>query len=108
MRIPILDEVIACDEAVRERDEVSPSVDDDELDRVADALLRAGTQSDPINAAAALAYEIAAAQAFFEGNKRTALVIARWFLPENTELDPAAIILPDDRELGDLLINAAR
>jgi hypothetical protein len=35
-------------------------------------------------------------------------VIARWFLRENTELDPAAIILADDRELGDLLVKAVR
>ena len=108
MRFPTLDEVIACNEAVRERDEVSPSADDDDLDRVANALERAGTQNDPIDAAAALAYEIATSQGFYEGNKRTALVIARWFLRENTELDPAAIILPDDRDIGDLLINAAR
>jgi prophage maintenance system killer protein len=78
------------------------------LDRVAEALRRAGSRRDPIDVAAALAYEIAAAQGFYEGNKRTALVIARWYLRENTELNPAVIVLPDDRDLGDLLIKLAR
>ena len=67
--VPNLDEVIACNEAVREPDEVSPSADDDELARVANALTQAQILVDPIDAAAALAYKIAAAQGFYEGNK---------------------------------------
>ncbi len=108
MRFPTLDEVIACNEAVREPDEISPSADDDDLDLVSRALQRAQTETDPVDAAAALAYEIAAAQGFYEGNKRTAVVIARWFIRTNTNLDPDQLIQPDDHQLGDLLLAAAR
>ena len=108
MRFPNLEEIIACNEAVREPDEASPSADDDDLDRVARALERVTTETNPIGAAAALAFEIAYAQGFYEGNKRTAALIARWFIATNTALDPDALIPPDDHELGDLLIAAAR
>lgn len=108
MRFPTLDEIIACNEAVREPDEASPSADDDDLDRVARALERAKTETEPVEAAAALAFEIAHAQGFYEGNKRTAALIARWFIATNTTLDPDVLIPPDDHELGDLLIAAAR
>jgi prophage maintenance system killer protein len=108
VRFPTLDETIACNEAVRGPDEVSPSVEDDELDRVARALERAATQTDPIDAAAALAFEIAAAQGFYEGNKRTAALLARWVLAVNSDLEVDQLIRPDDPVLGDLLIRAAR
>ena len=108
MKFPTLDEIIACNEAVREPDEASPSADDDDLDRVARALERAKTETDPVEAAAALAFEIAYAQGFYEGNKRTAILIARWFIATNTTLDPDVLIPPDDHEFGDLLIAAAR
>jgi len=108
VRFPTLDEIIACNEAVREPDEASPSAEDDDLDRVARALERASTEHDPIEAAAALAFEIAYAQGFYEGNKRTAALIARWFIAANTAFDPDTLIPPDDHELGDLLIAAAR
>lgn len=72
MRLPSLEEVIACNEAVREADEVSPSADDDDLDRVARALDRARVESDPVDVAAALAFELTSAQRFHEGHKRTA------------------------------------
>ena len=39
---------------------------------------------------------------------RRGTLFARWFLCSNTEDDPDTIIPPDDRELGDLLIAAAR
>jgi hypothetical protein len=100
--------VIACDEAVREPDEVSPSADDDDLDRVARALERARVESDPLDVAAALAFELTSAQGFHEGNKRTAALIARSFIRANTDLEPDRIIKPDDPEFGDLLIAAAR
>lgn len=106
--VPDLEEIIACNEAVREPDEASPSADDDDLDRVARALERARTETEPVEAAAALAFEIAYAQGFFEGNKRTAVLIARWFIATNTALDPDVVIPRDDHELGDLLIAAAR
>ena len=64
--------------------------------------------NDPVAAAAALLYEIvAAAQGFFEGNKRTAVIIARWFIRQNMDIDPDALIQPDDRELGALLVRTA-
>jgi hypothetical protein len=66
VRFPSLDEAIACNEAVREPDEVSLSADDDDLDLVGRALERAAEETDPVDAAAALLYEIAAAPGFFE------------------------------------------
>jgi hypothetical protein len=92
----------------REPDEASPSADDDDLDLVANAIERARAVADPVDAAATLAYEIAGAQGFYEGNKRTAVLIARWFLMANTDWNADQLIRPDDRELGDLLIGAAR
>lgn len=108
MRFPTLHEAIACNEAVRESSEVSPTADDDDLDRVDGALRRAGTRADPIEAAAAIVYEVAAAQGFYEGNKRTAILLARWFISTNTTLDPDTLIQPDDQPLGELLIATAR
>lgn len=108
MRFPTLEEAIACNEAVREPNEASPSADDDDLERVQQALLRAETRTDPIEAAASLAYEITFAQGFYEGNKRTAVLLARWFIAENTDRDPDELIPPDDQRLGDLLVAAAR
>ncbi|MEX0664917.1 MAG: Fic family protein [Acidimicrobiia bacterium] len=108
MRFPTLDEVIACNELVREPDEASPSADDDDLDLVASALERARAIKESVDAAATLLFEITSAQGFFEGNKRTAVLIARWFLTINTDRDPDDLIRPDDRELGALLVRAAR
>ena len=108
MRFPTLAEVIACNEAVREPDELSPSADDDDLDLVARALGLVGDSTDPIEAAADLAFELTRAQGFYEGNKRTAVLIARWFIAMNTEIDPDQLVPPEDRELADLLIRAAR
>ena len=108
MRFPSLEEAIACNEAVRRPDELSPSAEDDDLDRVDRALQRARVESEALVAAAALAYEIAAAQGFYEGNKRTAVLLARWFLRTNTDLDVDEVIRPSDPELGDLLVKAAR
>lgn len=108
MRFPSLEEVIACNEAVREPDEVSPTADDDDLERVARALERARLVSDAIDAAAALAFELTSTQGFHEGNKRTAALIARLFIRANTDLDPDQIIKPDDPEFADLLVAAAR
>jgi hypothetical protein len=47
VRFPTLDEVIACNEAVREPDEVSPSADDDDLELVRRALGRAQSEAEP-------------------------------------------------------------
>ena len=108
MRFPTLDEVIACNEAVRDPGEASLSADDDDLDLMSRALERARIETDPIDVAAALLYEIAAAQGFFEGNKRTAVLIARWFIRVNTTIDPDQLIGPDDHRLGALMIATAR
>jgi len=108
VRFPTLDEVIACNEAVREPDETSSSADDDDLDLVERALEHARNVVDPIEAAATLAFEITRAQGFYEGNKRTAVLITRWFVGVNTTIDPDRLIPPDDRELADILIRAAR
>jgi len=108
VRFPTLDEAIACNEAVREPSEVSPSANDDDLEQVARALERARAETDPVDAAAALAFELATAQGFYEGNKRTAVLLARWFITINTAIDPDRLIPPDDQVLGNLLISAAR
>jgi hypothetical protein len=34
--------------------------------------------------------------------------LARWFIATNTALDPDELILPDDWQLADLLVAAAR
>lgn len=108
MRFPTLAEVIACNEAVRDPDEASPSADDDDLDLVAQALGRVAENTNPIEAAAYLAFEFTRAQGFYEGNKRTAVLITRWFITVNTEIDPGQLVPPEDRELAKLLICAAR
>jgi prophage maintenance system killer protein len=61
---------------------------------------------DPLKAAAVLAYRVTRAQGFAEGNKRTALLLARWTLDHNG-INGREIINPDDRELADLLVQAA-
>lgn len=108
MRFPTLDKISGCNELVREPSELSPSAEDDDLDLVAAALERARVVTDAVDATAVLVYEIAAAQDFFEGNKRTAVLIGRWFLDMNTDRDPDDLIRPDDRELGAILLRAAR
>ncbi|HEY6426593.1 MAG TPA: Fic family protein, partial [Acidimicrobiales bacterium] len=108
MRFPTLEEAIACNEAVREPTEVSPSADDDEPERVEQALRRAQEHGDPIEAAASLLHEVTTAQGFYEGNKRTAVLLTRWFIAMNTNTDPDVLIRPADTELGDLLVAAAR
>ena len=62
--------------------------------------------TDPVEAAAVLAFRIARAQAFGEGNKRTALLLARWLLDQNGQ-DGAALLPADDREVAGLLLRAA-
>jgi prophage maintenance system killer protein len=78
----------------------------DELDRVEAALQSLADFEDPVAAAGAVAFRVTRAQGFAEGNKRTALLPARWML-DNNGLDGSRIIDPDDRELADLLVQAA-
>lgn len=61
---------------------------------------------DPVSAAAVLLYRVTRAQAFGEGNKRTAFLLARWTLDRNGE-DGARLMPASDRELADLLVEAA-
>jgi prophage maintenance system killer protein len=60
-----------------------------------------------VQAAALATARIATAQAFTEGNKRTALLIGLWILDRNGE-DGARIMPPADPELARLLLDAAR
>lgn len=78
----------------------------DDLDRVERALGSINGMDDPIEAAAVLAYRVVRAQGFGEGNKRTALLLARWLLDRNG-LDGSVVIPHDDQAFGDLLIRAA-
>jgi prophage maintenance system killer protein len=78
----------------------------DELDRVDAALRSISEISDPLDAAAVLAYRVTSSQGFTEGNKRTAVLLARWIL-DNNDLDGRSILDPDDRQLADLLVQAA-
>jgi prophage maintenance system killer protein len=64
------------------------------------------TLDDPVEAAAVLACRLTRAQGFTEGNKRTALLLARWLLDRNG-VDGARILPPDDREFADVLVKCA-
>lgn len=57
-------------------------------------------------AAAVVAFRVARAQAFGEGNKRTAILLAHWLLDRNDQ-DATVVLPPDDREAADLLVRAA-
>ena len=57
-------------------------------------------------AAGVLAYRVARAQGLAEGNKRTALLLARWLL-DNDGVDGGQILPHDDRVIADLLVRAA-
>lgn len=61
---------------------------------------------DPVEVAALLAYRITRAQGFSEGNKRTALLLARWVLDRNS-VQGSQLIPSDDRDLASLLVKAA-
>jgi len=89
---------------VRESDEWFEEPDD--LDRVDVALQSIDSLENPTRAAAVLAFRVAHAQGFAQGNKRTALLLARWVLDMN-HLDGAKIIPPDDRQLAGLRVRAA-
>ncbi len=80
--------------------------DPDELDRVESSLRSIAAIDAPLEAAGILAYRLTRAQGFAEGNKRTALLLARWIL-DNNGLDGRKIISADDRHLARLLVDAA-
>lgn len=104
MRRPTLELAVLFNRAVRHEDEWFEEPDD--LDRVERALAAIDGIADPTEAAAVLAYRVVRAQAFGEGNKRTALLLARWLLDRNG-LDGSAVIPQDDQEFADLLVRAA-
>ena len=104
LRLPTVDLAVAINEAVREVDEWF--VESDDLERLARAIDSVGDEVDPIVAAGKLAFRVAHAQAFGEGNKRIALLLARWLLDHNG-VDGELILPVDDEALGDLLVKAA-
>jgi prophage maintenance system killer protein len=104
LKRPGLRLAIEINQRVRSNDEWFDEPDD--LDRVESALRSIDDLDDPLAAAGAIAFRVTKAQGFAEGNKRTALLLARWIL-DNNGLDGRQIIEPDDRELADLLVHAA-
>ena len=104
MRRPSLALAVAFNGAIRGRDEWFDEPDD--LDRVEQALAATDGMEDPVEAAAVLASRLTRAQGFTEGNKRPALLFARWVLDRNS-LDGALLLPSDDREFADLLVRAA-
>jgi prophage maintenance system killer protein len=89
---------------VREQDEWFSEPDD--LARVERALASIDDLDDPVAAAGRLAFRVARAQGFAEGNKRTALLLARWLLDSNG-LNGSAFLPSDDRVVARLLVRAA-
>jgi hypothetical protein len=95
LRRPSLDLAVAFNHSIRESDEWFDEPDD--RDRVGAALAAAGGIEDPIEVAATVAYRVARAQGFSEGNKRTAMLLAKWTLDRNG-IEGERIIPPRDRE----------
>lgn len=101
---PTVELAVAFNRAVRYEDEWFDEPDDlARLERALDAI--AGVD-DVVEAAGVLLYRVARAQAFGEGNKRTALLLARWLLDRNGE-GGARLLAPEDTALLDLLVAAA-
>ena len=103
MRRPTLALAVAFNRAVRGQDEWFDEPDD--LDRVESLGAIDGIEG-PVEAAAVLACRLTRAQGFTEGNKRTALLLARWVLDRNG-LDGALLLPSDDREFAELIVWAA-
>jgi prophage maintenance system killer protein len=104
LKRPSLDLAVAFNRSIRESDEWFDEPDD--LDRVGAALQAADGIEDPIELAATVAYRVARAQGFSEGNKRTAMLLAKWTFDRNGT-EGERIIPPHDRDLADLLVKAA-
>lgn len=104
LKKPSLRLAIEINKRVREEDEWFEEPDD--LERVSRALNSVDRELDPVVAAGILAYRVTRAQAFAEGNKRTALLLARWVL-DNNAIDGNRVLPTDDLVLADLLIQAA-
>jgi prophage maintenance system killer protein len=105
LKLPSLELVVAFNASIRHNDEWFEEADD--LDRIQRILSDLQNATDPLVVAAIATSRIARAQAFTEGNKRTALLVGRWILDRN-DFDGSLIIPPDDYELANLLLDAAR
>jgi len=101
---PTVGLAVAINRAVRHDDEWFDEPDD--LDRLNRVLAAIDAVEGATEAAARLAFRVTLAQAFGEGNKRTALLQARWILDRNGQ-DGSALLPPDDRQVAQLLIKAA-
>lgn len=101
---PSLELAVAINRLVRHDDEWFD--EPDELDRLQRALDAVAEVDNPVTAAAVLASRVARAQAFGEGNKRTAFLLAKWVLDRNGE-NGGALLPPADREFARLLVKAA-
>ena len=101
---PTIGLAVAINRAVRLPDEWFDEPDD--LDRLSSAIAAIDDVTDPVHAAAVLAFRVARAQAFGEANKRTAFLLARWVLDRNGK-DGARLLPSDDRDVADLLVRAA-
>ena len=104
LRRPSVDFATAISRSVRSNDEWFDEPDD--IDGLAQALSAVDNIDDRIVAAGVLAFRVTRAQAFGEGNKRTALILSRWILDRN-EVNGSSIIRPDDYVLADLLVKPA-
>jgi len=104
LKKPTLRLAIEINKRVREKDEWFEEPDD--LERVSRALSSVDREENPVVAAAILAFQVTRAQGFAEGNKRSALLLARWVL-DNNGLDGSRVLPTDDLVLADLLIQAA-
>jgi prophage maintenance system killer protein len=101
---PGLELAIAINRLVREQDEWFNDPDDHA--RLERALAVARICDDAISAAAVTAFRVARAQAFGEGNKRTAFLLAQWVLDRNGE-DGHALLPSPDPDFSNLLVRAA-
>ena len=105
MNLPSLQIAVALNASVREADEWFD--EPDELSRVEAILASLFDETDPVVAAAAVLSRITRSQAFTEGNKRTATLLALWILKENG-IQESGLIFEEDLVLAQLLLRAAR
>lgn len=102
---PTLTLIVGINASIRHDDEWFD--EPDELSRIQRIIDELAEIEDPVNAAGLMAYRIAKSQAFSEGNKRTAVLAARWILDEN-QADGLRFIPENDLDLASLLLRAAR
>ena len=104
MNRPSVDIAVELSKVVRESDEWFEEADD--LARLTHAISLTESAQTPLDLAAAVAFRVAYSQAFTEGNKRTALLLAIWVMDNNGH-DRKALVLGFDEALGALLVKAA-